>query len=153
MKEIVLIIDRVRSMHNVGSFFRIADGAGVNEIALCGYTPTPPRQQIEKVSLGAELAVPWKYFATVIEAVKYYKKLGFQIVVVEKMEGARVFTDEKYSDRVALIVGHEIDGIDPELPSYADAIVYIPMKGVKESLNVSVAAGIVVYHVAVGVSR
>ncbi len=148
MKEIILIVDRVRSMHNVGSFFRVADGAGVNEIALCGYTPTPPRQQIEKVSLGAELAVSWKYFVNVIEAVRYYKKLGFQIIVVEKMDGAKIFTDIKYSNRVALIVGHEIDGIDPELPSCADEIAYIPMKGVKESLNVSVAAGIVVYHVA-----
>ncbi len=152
-----LILHNIRSVHNVGSIFRTADAAGVSYIVLSGYTPTPtdrfglPRKDFTKVSLGAEKTVPWEKTATFSSAVKILRKKGCTIVAVEQdPRSIPLFSFEVAKDTpLALVLGNEIRGISKQSLSLCDAIVEIPMKGAKESLNVSVSAGIALYRFCV----
>lgn len=148
-----VILDNIRSAHNVGSIFRTADGAGVEKIFLIGVTPCPidrfGRQQPEimKTSLGASETVPWEY-KTDAEAVTVIQELqsdGVTVVAIEQTPTSISLDQFKVPDKVAYIFGNEIDGVQPPLIDASDSVVEIPMKGKKESLNVSVTTGIVLF--------
>lgn len=154
MKKIILILDNIRSVHNVGSLFRTADGFGVSEIFLCGTTPTPidrfgrERGDFKKVSLGAEKTISWKYFETTEQAILFSKQEGFQILALEQSERSQnlnTFVSEK---NLALVLGTEVTGMSQELLNYCDVILEIPMFGSKESFNVSIAGAIAMYELS-----
>jgi tRNA G18 (ribose-2'-O)-methylase SpoU len=146
--EIVVLLDNIRSAFNVGSIFRTSDGAGVQKLILSGITPPPDHPGTRKTALGAELHIPWEQSWNAVETCMQYKKVGYQIIVLEKSQGATSLSN--LNSRISrtpvlLVIGNEINGIDPEILTLAHQVVYIPMYGMKESLNVSVAFGICVY--------
>lgn len=144
---IILIVDSIRSAYNIGSMFRTADSAGIQEIALCGYSPYPPREDISKTALGADETVQWKYFTTAQEAVEHYRKAGFTVLAVELTDNSKDYTKVMPEEfPLALVVGNEISGIDENVLSLCHGAIEIPMYGVKHSLNVAVATGIVLYE-------
>jgi tRNA G18 (ribose-2'-O)-methylase SpoU len=132
----------------VGSAFRTADGAGVEKILLCGITGYPPNAQIAKTSLGAERSVPWEYFEDAAQAVKELKAKGYQIVLLEQTDASFDCRDFEAKQPICLILGNEIEGISDSVVALADRAMEIPMYGIKNSLNVSVACGIAVYHIS-----
>lgn len=147
MKELYVICHNIRSRHNVGSIFRTADAAGVSKIFLCGITPSPPHRDIEKVSLGAEKYVKWEKEKDAWRVIKRLKKENFQIVSLEQVRGAARYDKFKPSkNNIALIIGNEVSGLPKSILKRSDKIIYIPMMGKKESLNVSVAFGIAAYE-------
>jgi tRNA G18 (ribose-2'-O)-methylase SpoU len=142
----IIIAENIRSLHNVGAIFRTADGAGWGEVFLCGYTGCPPDRRIEKVSLGAENTIAWKHFETAGEAIAELRKEDFQIVALEISDkSTNIFSFPETNQNIALILGNEVEGVTPEVLALCDTHVEIPMRGHKESLNVSVAAGIALY--------
>ncbi len=145
-----LILPDIRSCHNVGAMFRTADAFGISKIYLVGYTATPPKIQIDKVSLGAEKWVPWEKRASLKRMIGGLKKKGVLVVGLEKTEESveiERLKDYKIRQDIALIVGNEVDGITEDILEMCDEVVHIPMYGKKESLNVSVAAGIAMYEI------
>ncbi len=142
-----LVLPDIRSCHNVGALFRTADACGVDFLYLTGYTATPPKPQIDKVALGAEKWMPWKHYKNTLTLVKALKKKGVKIVALEKNEKSVDIGTVKFSGPMVLVVGNEVDGVDPLILKLADQVVHIPMYGRKESLNVSVAAGIAMYEI------
>ena len=152
----IVVLHDIRSSHNVGSIFRTADAAGVEKLYLCGITPCPldrfkrENTHLTKVSLGAEHTVPWAHESSASALLARLSQEGFRIYAIEQDPRAIPYYQEKASTRFwkhcALVLGNEIGGIDPSLLSFADKILDIPMHGKKESLNVSVAFGIVLYH-------
>ena len=143
-----LILPNIRSCHNVGAMFRCADACGVTKIFLVGYTPTPPRPEIAKVALGAETWVPWQKRKDLKLLITSLQKKGVCVVALEKTGASQdvgKWQKDKHASGVALIVGNEVDGISPDILTLCDAVCHIPMVGKKESLNVSVAAGIGMY--------
>ncbi len=140
-----LVLPDIRSCHNVGALFRTADACGVDFLYLTGYTATPPKPQIDKVSLGAEKWMPWKQVKDTVRLVKKLKAAGVRIVALEKNEQSVDLGTVKFCGPLALVVGNEVDGVDRKILALADEVVHIPMYGKKESLNVSVAAGIAMY--------
>ena len=139
-------LNNIRSLHNVGTIFRTADGAGVEKIWLCGITGYPPQGGIAKTALGAEDHVPWEYREDILGLLKELKVAGYQIVLLEQMEGSVSHDLFKPKFPVCLVVGNEVDGIIEALPSLCDAAIEISMDGIKNSLNVSVAFGVAVYQ-------
>lgn len=143
-----LILPNIRSCHNVGAMFRTADACGVDFLYLVGYTPVPPRKEIEKVALGAESWIPWKHTKHLIPLLKRLKKQGIMIIALEKTETSIPIYDlSEPNTSIALIVGNEVDGVPKNVLALADCTVHIPMLGRKESLNVSIAAGIGMYEI------
>jgi len=151
--DIVVVLDNIRSLHNVGSIFRTADAAGISMIYLSGITPAPLdrfgnfRPQMTKVALGAEKTVPWKKAAETLKLVKRLKNAGYEIISAEQDKRAVPYA--KFipkNKKVALVVGPEVNGITKNILDESDIILEIPMSGRKESLNVSVAFGIIVFH-------
>jgi tRNA G18 (ribose-2'-O)-methylase SpoU len=161
--RLAVILPDIRSVHNVGSIFRTADAAGVEKIYCCGYTPTPMdrfghvRQDFAKVSLGAEASVPWEYKEDVAEAIKELKADGWRILAVEQAKNSIPYDKipkSKLGDgKVALMMGNEVGGISAALLKKCDVILEIPMRGKKESLNVSVAFGIAVFRLVLPLSE
>lgn len=144
---VVLMLHNIRSMWNVGSMFRTADAAGIEKIILSGYTATPPRKEIDKTALGAQDTVAWEYLATPVEALERMKSEGVRICGLEIAEGSRPYTAFKASDfPICLIVGNEVDGLEEELLQLCDEVLEIPQYGTKHSLNVAVAAGVVLFE-------
>mgnify|MGYP001575256581 CR=1 FL=1 len=148
-----LILPNIRSAHNVGAMFRTADGCGVTKLFLVGYTPSPPHPKIAKVSLGAEQWMKWEKVGYLKPLVKRLKKKGVVVVALEQtgnsIDIARLVETRQClvsTVGIALIVGNEVSGIPRHILKLADHIVHIPMRGMKESLNVSVAAGIGMYE-------
>ena len=148
-----VILQDVRSVHNVGSIFRTADAAGVGEIYLCGYTPQPidrfgrERADFVKVSLGAEKTVKWKHFENTIDALKELKENDFTIIAIEQAKNSTDYKNIKISNKTAFVFGNEPKGVSKEVLDKCDIIAEIPMKGDKESLNVSVSAGIALFRI------
>ncbi|OGL88703.1 hypothetical protein A3H75_00480 [Candidatus Uhrbacteria bacterium RIFCSPLOWO2_02_FULL_51_9] len=143
-----LILPNIRSCYNVGSIFRTADAFGVNKIFLCGYTPTPDKNpKIKKVSLGAEKNVPWEHHAHAWRVVEQLKRDGVRIIAAEQTKNAIDYRAWKPTLPLALILGNEVGGIARALLKRADDVIEIPMHGKKESLNVSVAMGILAAHI------
>ncbi len=148
-----VVLDNIRSAWNVGSMFRTADGGGIEHIHLCGFTAQPGHSKVKKTSLGAETSVEWTHHPDAVQATEQLQKQGWRIWVLEDTPDAvSLFNKEALPqhDRVVLVVGHEIVGVDPEILTLADQTVALPMKGIKRSLNVAVAFGIAVYEVRFG---
>ena len=145
MKELYVVCDNIRSLYNVGSIFRTSDALEINKIYLCGITGTPEQKGALKVSLGAEKSVVWEYHKNAWQLVDKLKKRGIKIVALELTKGSKNVKLFKPKFPLALIVGNEVSGVSPALLKRSDAVVHIPMKGIKESLNVSVAFGIAAY--------
>ena len=144
---VYILLENIRSLYNVGSVFRSADGARVARLLLCGFTPHPPRKEIEKTALGATATVPWEYFATVDEAVGALRREQIPLCVVEHTDVSKpYYTLTKRDFPVCLAIGNEITGISPQLMAHAGRAIDIPMFGMKQSLNAAVAAGIVLYE-------
>ena len=142
------LCDNIRSIFNVGAIFRSSDGAFIEKLFLTGYTPYPPRKEIEKVALGATLSVPWEYYKDPVEILKILKAQGVKICVLEITDDKNLIWNYKKTDfPVCLVVGNEITGVSKEIIDLADISMEIPMYGMKQSLNVSVAYGIAVYEI------
>lgn len=131
----------IRSLHNVGAIFRTADALGVSKLFLCGYTGCPPRKEIYKVALGAERAVPWEHHKQAWRVVDRLKAQGAQIVALEKTPRSVNLLEFEPRYPLTLVIGNEVDGVPQSVLKRADAVVHLPMHGVKESLNVAVAFG------------
>jgi 23S rRNA (guanosine2251-2'-O)-methyltransferase len=145
-RRLRLLAHNVRSLWNVGSFFRTCDAFAVEKIYLTGYTGTPPRKEITKTAIGAEAFVPWEHHADPMPVLRQLKDEGWQLVALEIREGAVDIAEFSPGDRVCLIVGHELTGVPEEAIALCDATVFIPMLGKKESLNVAVAAGVALHR-------
>lgn len=143
---VVVFLENVRSLHNVGSIFRTADGAGARKIVLAGGTGTPPRKEIAKVALGAEEAVPWEYYRDPLEAAHALRAGGYPLLAVEQTRGAGPLYEAALPFPCCLVFGHEVDGISEALLEQCDAAIEVPMFGAKHSLNVSVCAGVVLFE-------
>ena len=148
----VVLVEDVRSLHNVGSIFRTADGAGCGGMILCGISGVPPRKQIAKASLGAEEHMPWTYCANAVEILPLLKSHGYTVAALEKnaesIELTQATVRECMHSPACLIVGNEVTGVSLQALSASDVICHLPMKGMKQSLNVSVAFGIAAYMIA-----
>lgn len=146
--QFILVLPNIRSGHNVGAIFRTADGAGVDKLYLTGYTPCPPHVQVDKVSLGAEKWMPWEYRKQPGKLLKELKQMGYTIVALEQTKTSQNIFDWKPKFPLVLVLGNEKNGVSKTLLKYCDQAVEIPMRGKKNSLNVSVAAGIAMYQAA-----
>ncbi len=146
------LLEDVRSLWNVGSIFRTADGAGFSLLYLCGITGCPPRKELMKVSLGAERAVSWRYHASALEVLPLLKRQGVQLVALESLPAAEPLAQAVARGAIraplCLAVGNEVSGLSAETLAASDLIVSLPMRGTKESLNVAVAYGIAAYCLA-----
>ena len=143
---IVVVLDNIRSMHNVGSVFRTSDAFRIEAICLCGYTPQPPHRDIQKTALGATETVNWLYYEQTNDAIQELKAHGYSIYAVEQVEGS--ISLEKFSaenKKIAVVFGNEVEGVDSEVLVNCDGCIEIPQLGMKHSLNISVAAGIVLW--------
>lgn len=160
MRAIVLIAHNLRSCHNVGSLLRTAEGLGVNEVILSGYTPYPLQEddarlpheaaklhkQIHKTALGAEVSQHWQYFDTIEPTLQRLKDDGYVVVALEQAQSSIRLSDFKSPDKIALLVGREVEGIETEILDRVDKILEIPMYGRKESFNVVQATAMALYH-------
>ncbi len=144
---LVVVLDNVRSMHNIGSIFRTSDGFAVEKICLCGITAQPPHREIEKTALGATQSIEWEYYATVGSAIEELKNSGYTIIAIEQAENSVMLTNHepKRSEKYALIFGNEVQGVSDEAMSMADKCIEIPQFGTKHSFNIVVSAGIVLW--------
>ena len=144
---LVVVLDNIRSCNNVGSVFRTSDALLVSMICLCGITATPPDKEIHKTALGAENAVIWEYFPTTEEAVDLLKKEGYTIIAIEQVEGSISLNEYKPEphEKLALIFGNEVKGVQQEVVNLCDKTIEIPQFGTKHSFNISVSAGIVLW--------
>lgn len=144
---IIIVLDNIRSLSNVGAVFRTADAFRIGELYLCGITACPPHREIHKTALGADETVKWQYFETTEEACKALKEKGFNIFAVEQIEGSQMLQNFKFEPKTALIMGNEVEGVSEEVLPYCDGALELPQEGTKHSLNVSVCAGIVMWKV------
>lgn len=144
---LTVVLNNIRSLYNVGSIFRTADGVGVEKIWLCGITGKPPESKISKTALGAEKTVPWEHRWNVLEVIEEMKKAGYEIVLLEQMEKSVPYQDYCPAKPVCLVLGNEIHGVEDDLGKHCDRAIEIEMVGLKNSLNVTVAFGIVAYHI------
>ena len=142
---VVIVLDNIRSLSNVGAVFRSADAFRIGEIFLCGITACPPHREIHKTALGADETVKWRYFKTTEAACQELKSMGYKIIAVEQVEGSVMLQDFKAEPFSAFILGNEVEGIGDVALQYCDAAVEIPQEGTKHSLNVSVCAGILMW--------
>lgn len=147
--EIYLILDNIRSMHNVGAIFRTSDAARIKCLYLCGITATPPRPQISKTALNTIDSVPWKYYKSTLRLVKILKSRGVQVIALEQTTDSVDYRSFKYHKPTAIILGNEIDGVSDKILTECDGVVEIPMCGIANSLNVATATGIITYHLMV----
>jgi tRNA (guanosine-2'-O-)-methyltransferase len=145
--DLIALLQSVEYPANVGSIFRLADGAAVSELVLTGITPTPPNATIDKVGRFKSLRVPWRYEADPVVAVEGLKAGGYQVVAVELTDDAAPYHQFDYADKVCLVVGHEDHGVTKATLAVCDAAVFVPMYGKGLSLNVHVALAVVLYHI------
>jgi len=154
-----VILDNIRSLHNVGSIFRTSDSLGIKKIYLCGYTPSPYdrggalRPQFSKVALGAEENVEWERCAQTWRQIEKLKKEGKKIYAIEQDRRSIPYYKQKSNKKTVLVLGNEVDGLSKSILDRADRILEIPMSGVKESLNVSVSFGVVAYALRYNIQR
>ena len=147
---LVVVLDDVRSMYNVGSVFRTGDAFRIERVCLCGITSTPPSTEIHKTALGAEDSVSWTYYGSALDAVEALKAEGYIILSVEQAHGSTMLQDfiPLYGKKYAVVFGNEVKGVHQEIIDASDGCIEIPQFGTKHSLNVSVTAGIVIWHFA-----
>jgi tRNA G18 (ribose-2'-O)-methylase SpoU len=142
-----VVLNNIRSLYNVGSIFRTSDGAGIEKLWICGITGHPPSNQISKTALGAENEVLWEHGRDVVSVIRDLKGQGYQIVLLEQMAESVPYADFKPQFPVCLVLGNEIGGVSEEIISLCDAAIEIEMAGLKNSLNVSVAFGVIAYYI------
>lgn len=144
---LVVILDNVRSMHNIGSIFRTSDGFAIEKIFLCGITAQPPHREIEKTALGATQSIEWVYYANVSDAINELKADAYTIIAIEQAENSTMLNDYQphKSQKYALIFGNEVNGVSEEAMSLIDTCLEIPQFGTKHSFNIVVSAGIVLW--------
>ncbi|MBP3829411.1 MAG: RNA methyltransferase [Bacteroidaceae bacterium] len=147
---LVVVLDGVRSLYNVGSVFRTGDAFRVAAVVLCGITATPPNVEIHKTALGAEDSVAWRHFGDTMEAVAWLRDEGYTILAVEQCEGSTMLTDftPDSQQKYAVILGNEVKGVQQQVVDACDGCLEIPQFGTKHSMNVSVTAGIIIWHFA-----
>jgi len=152
-REIYLVLDNIRSVHNVGSIFRTADACGVSKIYLTGQTPTPidrfgrDRKDLAKVALGAEKNIVWEQADSSLEVLKNLKADGFQVISIEQSENSVDYKKVEAKEKMVFVLGAEVEGLSKSVLDLSDIVAEIPMKGKKESLNVSVAAGVALFRI------
>lgn len=144
---VTVVLDSVRSMHNIGSIFRTSDGFAVDQIFLCGITAQPPHREIEKTALGATQSISWTYFESIKEALQKLREDNYQIIAVEQAENSISLNQfqPKNEEKYALIFGNEVNGVSEEVMEVIDACIEIPQFGTKHSFNIVVSAGIVLW--------
>ena len=147
---LVVVLDHVRSLYNVGSVFRTSDAFRVNEVVLCGITATPPHTEIHKTALGAEESVSWRYFKDTMEAAQSLRSEGYTLLAIEQCEGSMMLQDFQpdKTKKYAVILGNEVKGVQQSVIDSCDGCLEIPQFGTKHSMNVSVTAGIIIRHFA-----
>ena len=148
--SIIVVLDNIRSMHNVGSVFRTADAFLLEGICLCGYTAQPPHRDIHKTALGATETVDWMHFPIATEAVTQLKQRGYKVFAIEQAEGS-ISLEKFYAEqdeKLAVVFGNEVEGVNSDVLKICDGCIEIPQLGMKHSLNISVAAGIVLYKLS-----
>lgn len=145
---LIIVLDNIRSLHNVGSVFRTADAFRLQGVWLCGITACPPAAEIHKTALGAEDSVSWEYFEDTLDAVERLQREGYEVLAVEQVEGSLKLNTFRIdpAKRYALILGNEVKGVRQDVVDAADAALEIPQYGTKHSMNVSVTAGIVIWE-------
>jgi|TARA_Y100000385_G_C13038094_1_gene613969 23S rRNA (guanosine2251-2'-O)-methyltransferase len=143
---IIVLLDNVRSLHNIGSVFRTCDAMGVSKIYLCGITAQPPHREIRKTAIGATESVDWEYAETPLEVINKYKKLKYSLIAVEQTSESILLNNFDYKmGKTLLIFGNEIDGVSQNLIDKCDLSLEVPQWGTKHSMNISVTTGIVVW--------
>jgi len=142
---IIIVLDNIRSLSNVGAFFRTADAFRIGELFLCGITACPPHREIHKTALGADETVKWRYFETTEAACQQLKAGGYRIFAVEQVEGSIPLQDFVFEPHTAYILGNEVEGVCEETLPYCEGAIELPQEGTKHSINVSVCAGIVMW--------
>lgn len=149
---VIILLDNIRSMNNVGSIFRTADSFRLEKVILAGITPTPPHREITKTAIGAELTVAWDKVEDAIETARSLQAEGYKILSIEQAEDSIHLQQFSVNpeDKYVLVLGHEISGVQQELIDISDTVLEIPQFGTKHSLNVSVASGIAMHHLAMG---
>jgi len=147
---LIVVLDDVRSMHNVGSVFRTGDAFRIEAVYLCGITSTPPMAEIHKTALGAEDSVEWKYYDTALEAVEALKSDGYEVYSVEQAHGSTMLQNFTpiINKKYAVVLGNEVKGVHQEVIDASDGCLEIPQFGTKHSMNVSVTGGIIIWHFA-----
>ena len=146
---LIIIVDNVRSMHNVGSIFRTSDAFLVEKIYLCGITPTPPHREIQKTALGATESVDWQYVENTLDVINQLKKEGWTILALEQTTNSVMLDELKVEkgEKIAIVLGNEVDGVNQEVINLCHKAVEIPQFGTKHSFNVSVSCGIMLWQV------
>ena len=144
---IIIILDNIRSLSNVGAFFRSADAFRIGELVLCGITACPPHREIHKTALGADETVRWRYYESTEAACQALKSEGYRIFAVEQVEGSVPLQDFKFEPQTAYILGNEVEGVSEGALPYCEGAIELPQAGTKHSINVSVCAGIVMWRV------
>lgn len=146
---IIIVLDNIRSMHNVGSIFRTCDAFRIEALFLCGITAQPPHREIQRTALDATETVDWKYFESIFEAVNGLKKNGYKVFGIEQVDKSVLLNDffPEKNKKIALILGNEIEGVSDDILPLIDSCIEIPQFGMKHSLNVSVSAGIVIWDI------
>ena len=144
---LIVVLDEIRSLHNIGSVFRTSDAFRIESIYLCGITATPPHPELHKTALGAEYTVDWKYFKNTLDAVDKLKSEGYIVYSIEQAEGSTMLNDLKLDQtrKYAIVMGNEVKGVQQEVIDNSDGCIEIPQYGTKHSLNVSVTTGIVIW--------
>jgi tRNA G18 (ribose-2'-O)-methylase SpoU len=148
---VAVVLDNVRSMHNIGSIFRTADGFAVEQICLCGITARPPHREIEKTALGATQSIYWTYYEDVLKAIEKLRLEGYQVIAVEQAEDSTMLNDFKpvAGKKYALVFGNEVNGVSEQVMQTIDICIEIPQFGTKHSFNIVVSAGIVLWDLFV----
>ncbi|HRO41472.1 MAG TPA: RNA methyltransferase [Flavipsychrobacter sp.] len=145
--SIILILDDIRSMHNVGAAFRTADAFAAEAIYLCGYTPTPPHREIHKTALGATDSVAWKHFSTTTDAITEAKNKGYKVFAIEQAHNSIQLHEMNWKkEPLAVVFGNEVTGVNDEALKLVDGVIEIPQWGAKHSLNISVSVGVVLWE-------
>lgn len=146
--QLVVVLDHVRSLYNVGSVLRTADAFRLAGVCLCGITAVPPHPEIHKTALGAEDSVDWRYFKDTLDAVKWLKQAGYEVLAVEQCEGSTMLNNfqVEHGKRYAIVLGNEVKGVQQAVVNECNGCLEIPQYGTKHSMNVSVTAGIVIWE-------
>lgn len=152
---LVVVLDHVRSLYNVGSVFRTADAFRLAGVCLCGITARPPHPEIHKTALGAEDSVDWRYFEKTEDSVNWLKSKGYTVLAVEQCEGSTLLSENlKFkSDKLAVVLGNEVKGVQQSVIDLCDGCLEIPQYGTKHSMNVSVTAGIIIWELSKYIMR
>lgn len=145
--QVTVVLDNIRSMHNIGSIFRTSDGFAVEQVYLCGITAQPPHREIEKTALGATQSVNWTYFETTVQAIEKLRVNGYKIIAIEQAENSIMLNEftPSVNEKYALVLGNEVNGVSDDVMQQIDNCIEIPQFGTKHSFNVVVSAGIVLW--------